>query len=311
MANGFKISADQVAAATVANTAMTRAQNTLSRAWRGAVVAVAPLFEKVAGGVERMQPLFDWIGRGLSTFGLLFSAVWTEAGNLIGWVADGVAEFLAGMGLTSAQFPTIEQVIVNAFRTIGITGALVWDTLRSGAGVVAIAFGFIIEHTGGVVGAFRALVDLAGQLPEELRPPGFERFQSAVAAADDKVRGFGRGVREWGQGAVTSWGQSVTQFNTWLDRVTAKQATATQQTAAAAVRAAETVTAAVTKLVNAALLKGSAAEVSVRMKHEFGGKSAEERTADAVKTANTILTDINRGIGNLVDRVGSAGLLPL
>jgi hypothetical protein len=310
MADGFKINADQVAAATAANTAMTRAQNTLSRAWRGAVVAVAPLFEKLAGGVERMQPLFDWMGRAFSTVGTIGGAVLTEVGNLIGWVVDQVGGWAKELGLFAGGVPTIEQVITNHFRVMGTAAALVWDTLRSGAGIAAIAFGAVIEHGGSVMTMFRNIVDLGEHLPDALKPEGFDRFAGAVRAADDKVRGYGRGIREWGQGAVSSWGQSAGQFNAWLDRVTAKQAEATGRNAAAAAGSANQVAAAVTKLDNAALLKGSAAEVSVRMKHEFGGKSAEERTADAVKTGNGILAGIKSGIETVADRIGSGGLLP-
>lgn len=308
MAGSFAISSAEVQKATVANAALTRAQTTLSAAWRTAVIALSPLFERVANGIVALQPLFDWIGRALSTYGTLWGAVWTEAGNLISWVVEKGGEFLAWLGITGARIPTVEQVIVGMFRMSGTAAALTWDTIRSGAGVIAIVAGAIVEHTGGIVGAFRALVDLVANLPDQMKPEGFERFQAGVAEADAKVRGFGRGVREWGQGAVTSWGQSATQFNTWLDRVTAKQDQAAARTARNATAAAGTVAAAAMKLDNAALLKGSSAEVSARIKHEFGGSSTEAATLEAIRQGNGILGGIKTAIEN---QPGGAGLLPV
>lgn len=283
----------------------------LHKAWDGLytriTVAVAPALEKVFGlmtdGVGVVTPLFVTAGKVLGTLGEIEAEVAAEVAGAVRYVVGSVGDWIketVGLGETTL---TVRGVVLECFRGIGTSAALAWDVIRAGAGIAATAFGYVVESGLSVVSVFRTVVDLGRQLPDSLKPAGFDGFADAVGRADDRVKAVGREIKEWGIGAVTSFGSTAVQFNAWLDRIAAKQKKQTEEQKRDAIGAAAEV-AALTKFDNGALARGSSAEVTARLRYEAGGK-VDAQLAEA-KKGNELLKGIKEEVGGQADQVGKA-----
>lgn len=279
----------------------------MQAAWDGlanrVTVAVAPafqvVFELLSEGFELAMPIFRAVGEYWETWGTIATAVAKEVVGQVRWIVSSVQEWLASLSDVKVEFPTVREIVVAVFRAIGTTAALAWDVIKLGAGAVAVVFGKLVEQGVSVISLFRAVVDLGRDLPDYLKPDGFDGFADSVARVDERVRGLGRDAAAWGAGAVGSFGRSAVEFNAWLDRVMEAGREKVEEAKAEALAATEAVTTAVAmtsaKTDNAALAKGSSAEVTARLRYEMGGKLADQQLAEQRK-ANTILGQIKDAV---------------
>jgi hypothetical protein len=310
MGASFAVSAQDMAKATKANAALTQAGTTLQMAWRKIAVAMAPAITLVAGLVGRLAPVFDWLGRVASTYIELWSAVWGEIISGIGSAVQAIGEWVGQVAGLTGPWPTVEEVIVGAFRVVGTAGALVWDTMKAGIGAVSIAVSLLVDGFGVLVMAFGKVVGLAKMLPDELRPAWVDGMVDGIAEFEAKVHGRAEKMRTWGAEAITGWGKSGAQFNDWLDRIR-KPAAAAAVAGSSKIEGAAEAAAAEKYKANNPLLAGSSAEVSARLKHEVGTKATAERHLEESRKANAFLGDIKTGIKSVAEKILPIGLLPL
>jgi hypothetical protein len=296
MAGSFATSTAEVEKATQANKALTEAGNVLTRGWRTIVIALAPVFEQVGKAITAMAPAFEVVGEALGTWFELMGEVNTE---VRGWLAGIIQEIgqwareLFGLGEITL---TVKDVVVFAFRIMGTAAALVWDTIKAGAGVVAVVFGEVLKV---IAAVSQGLIELAKAVPDDLRPAWVDDLISGAERANEAIYKTGRGISDWGKKAIGGFGDSAVKFNTWLDGIANKQKEKAKEAAAEAVAAAGQVEAALKKFDNAALVRGSSAEVSARLKFDFAGKTAQDRLLAEQQKANKLLGDINGGVKKL------------
>lgn len=309
MAQGFAISTDTVEKATAANAQMIQAQNTLRAGWRTLVVAATPAIALGGKLIASLTPAFEWVGRAITAVGEVAGPMFEEVSAWVGSTASRVAgwakEFL-GLGETTW---TIKDVVVLAFRAVGTAGALAWDTIKAGAGAVLVGLGFFVSGVSYVTDAFADLVELAKQLPDAIRPDWVDEFADGVRFTSTVVAGAGRELRRWGADAVQGWGDSAVQFNGWLDKLGNKTAAQAKAAAKESIAATTQAAAALTKFDNAALIRGSSAEVNARVKHDFGSASPQAKMLEEQKKANKELIGINVGVKKVADRLADRGEL--
>lgn len=274
MASSFAVSSKEVEKATAANAQLTQAGNTLKAGWRTIVIALAPAIGTIGGMIGRLKPVFDWLGR---------------------------------------AFEAVSDIVLGAFRGIGTGGALMWDTIKAGVGLVLTALGGFVSGLSYVTDAFSELVQMAKLLPESMKPSWVDDFADGVARTSNLVQDTGRVLRQWGADAMNGWGDSAIQFNGWLDGIANKTngslhgiANKTkEQVVDAAKQTIATTTqmaAALTKFDNASLIKGSSAEVSARIKYDFKGQTAQDRMLEEQRKANKELGGINAGVKKIAAR---------
>ncbi|VTU02773.1 unnamed protein product [Gemmataceae bacterium] len=309
LGSSLAVSTGEVEKAAAANAELTRAGSTLSAGWRTIAVAVAPAIGRVANLVGNLRPAFEWIGQWLEVQTDLWSAAFTEIG---GWIRSAAAEIggwiheLTGLGDTTW---TIKDVVVLAWRAVGTAGALAWDTIKAGAGLVITVLGYFVSGVSYVTDAFADLVDLAKKLPDAIRPSWVNEFADGVRFTSKIVEGTGRELRQWGADAAKGWGDSALKFNGWLDGVANKTAAQAKAAAQESIAATTQAAAALTKIDNAALIRGSSAEVNYRVKHDFGSTSPQAKMLDEQKKANKELIGINVGVKKVADRLADRGEL--
>jgi hypothetical protein len=309
---GGVLSDSQLQAAGNASKAWKQAKQQIATAWDGlvnrATLIAAPLIQFAGKFISKVfalaTPVFDWIGRAVSKVADIVTAVFEV---LEKWVDDAVG-WLSNLGQQvfgfAGTWPTVEQVVVAVFRAIGTAAAYVWDSIKLGAGVVAVAFGAIIEYGGTTLSMFRNLVDVFKKAADAMgvKDQKIDQVVAMVDGADDKVKGWGKAMKEWGANAVTGFGDSAKQFNSWLDRALGRQKQAAKEgkAALAEVGAAAGVLDKL-KSDNRPLIKGTSAEVSARIKHDFAGKIQEQQLAE-VKKGNGLLKEVRdavQGLGGL------------
>lgn len=299
---GAVLSDSQLAAAGEARKAWKEATNTIKDAWEGVTnrlaVAAAPVVKFVGGAVQRVmafvRPVFDWFGRAMEAVGTIAEAVFSKLEEWLSGILDWLKGLADQVGIFGGKWPTIQEVVVAVFRAIGTTGAYAWDTLKAGAGAVAIGLGLLVKGFGTLIGYLADVAELGERLPARIRPPGLDGFIAGVQDVRNRVRGAGDDMARWGTGAIDAWGASAGKFNAWLDRaLVQKPAEAAKAMGEAAAGAVQGV---MKGLDNQALLRGSSAEVTARLRHDFGGKLKEEQQLAEQKKANQLLKEINTGV---------------
>lgn len=195
---------------------MTRGLALLAPAF-GAVLDAATAF----GG--RTGPIFAKVGEALSVilytgaelFGAFLSGVADIIQQIDGWAQEtlGLADTTKGAG----------DQMFGVLRMVGKGFAYVWDTVKAGAGVVAVVVGYIEQGFGTLVKAIGKAVEqlarLAEQLPESIRPDWIGKAADAVKGWGDGIDQAGQKMVAWGKGAVMAWGDSAVAVDKWFDRV--------------------------------------------------------------------------------------------
>lgn len=267
------------------------------------LVAVAPIVEfwsgKITAFVTRLQPVFEWVTRALTTYWKIYGAVVDEVLGLVEWVVQGVWDWAkATLGL-GGEWMKIEDVIVTAFKFIGVAGAYAWDTLKAGAGGVAIAIGHVVKAFSELVGAFRRIAELAKELPEAARPDWLNRFTAGVETFEAKTRGVGDTIIGWGKRQLEGFGSSARSVDAWFDKLFKKAEDAKKEATIAADVAEK---AAAKYAPNTALVFGTKEELSARIKAEFGGQGDAKKQLDEQKKGNAKLDKVNEHLAKIAGR---------
>lgn len=283
------------------------------------------IFSRALGWLE---PVTDKVGRGIAVVTFVIGeahaagvAMYRQLADGVGVVIDQVGGWVTALFAVSDTTMSVEQVVFKFLR-VGATGfGYMWDTVKAGAGIVAFVFSNVVDGLARLTDAFktdiRNILLVASALPEELGGNVFKRLAEQSAGWGGGLRQGAEDMRRWGVAAYATWGNSARDAAQWMDELQERFGRAPAEAAAAAqegaVAARTAVAAAVTavKVDNGALLKGSSAEVSMRIKNDFSGSSPQERMLEQQRVANRHLDAIKGGIGDLVDKVGTGGLLAL
>ncbi|QEL16556.1 DUF4175 domain-containing protein [Limnoglobus roseus] len=185
--------------------------------------ALAPSINLVAQYITdwlpRLTPVFNWVSNVLSE---VISVVYELADSFLSGVAsivDSIASWInetTGLGDT---WITASDLIIGAFRGVGVAGAYVWDTLKAGAGVAAIAFALIPKALAFVVGAFKELINLADYIPSAFKPTWLGDFQNGIEKTQSYIQKAGDDMTAWGVGAISSFGKSAAGVNEYFDNI--------------------------------------------------------------------------------------------
>jgi hypothetical protein len=315
MAKEFAVSTEAMQKATAASQAWKRLSAAGSKLWQNIAVGFAPLMEGVANFAGRimgfLQPAFDWLGRALGTVQQIGGIVWDFLGDgaseLWGQVKGIAGELFGWMG----TMPTVQEVVVAFFRATGIAAALAWDTVKLGAGAIAFVAGAIIEQGVNILGMFRRLVDLAKEVPDEMRPKWVDDMVGAIDSADDKFREFGGKMKNWGADAVTSWGKSAEQFEKWLDgKLAPKAKMAVAEGIKAGVDEGMKSSGGPVQL-SGAVLKGSKEAYSLTLRNSLRGIGTKDEPIKGVlketKKGNQLKKDGNKDLKKMAAKLESLG----
>ncbi|MDY3558125.1 hypothetical protein R5W23_000846 [Gemmata sp. JC673] len=297
-----------------------------SRVWNGITDIISRVWDRI---MARAQPVFDWL-----------TSAWESVQEVAGWVWEGilsivvpvveqvvsaveqaidaVASWTAELLAFTGNWPTAREVVIAAFRGIGTAAAYAWDVIRAGNGIMATVAGGIVEALGSVVVAFRDviadMIRMAKSLPKALAftspvLAGLRQLdENAVGDYGAKIQEAGKQLKEWGAAAVADFGGSAQQFNTWLDRMVARQKTATAEVKK---EQAKVVAAATNQLAGPALIKGTSAEVSARLKYEFGGKGTPEKQLAETQKQTGVLGQILGAAQSIAGKPAGVELVPM
>jgi hypothetical protein len=106
--------------------------------------------------------------------------------------------------------------VVGAFRVIGTAGAGAWDTIKIGAGAPALSC--VARRREGDRGPDRGFEELvASSRPKPQAPDWVKKLAKRRHRGPGRLDAAAQGMAEWGVKAITGWGSSAVQFNTWLD----------------------------------------------------------------------------------------------
>lgn len=205
MADGFAVTTAEMQKATAASESLKKLEGSLGKLWRSIAVAAAPLVEGFANfatkAIAFVKPFFDWFMRAWAAVEEVavpfFDMVGAAASEL--W-ADIKAGFASAFGWVG-ELPTIRTTIIELLRGVGVGFALLWDTVKAGAGVVSVALGTIAA--------------------------GFGVMLAEIPGAEDtaaRLKRAGEGMFNWGKAAVTGWGNGARDWNAWLDKALAPKA---------------------------------------------------------------------------------------
>jgi hypothetical protein len=277
------------------------------------VMVATPIVGAVSRGISRamtmLQPVFDWVGRAMAQVGDLVEAVVESLAEgveiLVGWFEELVGQVAEFAG----PWPSIQEVIVGVFRAVGTAGGYAFDAIRVAIAPVVYNIGVVIEGISQLATEFhetiRKILQTVADLPVWLAgtaPILAKKALDNLGAIEEGGKRLGREFQKLG---MDWWnnikiGETAQKFNNWLDAVLRKP----KQLAKEMIATGKAADAVLKKFDNAALLKGSSAEVSARLTAEFGGKLKQEQQLAEQKRANGFLQKID---GTLKGIAGSMG----
>lgn len=280
---------------------------------------IQAVWDKTGGKIiSAAQPIFDYLEKGWDAVKEVAGWAWEGIESLVKPVMDDISAFVElginqiikwgkevfGFGDT---WHSARDVIISAFRDIGTVGAYMWDTLKIGGGAIIYTAGLIVEAFGEVVKAFQEILNLAGELPDELRPDWLDKFAAGVGRFRGDIKGTSDDLKKQGKDAMDSWGKSAQQFNNWLDKMVNRKAALVKPILAPP----EEIKSDPVKL-GGALAKGSAEAYSAIVKNQYGildhdATGKKQLAAQQAIQKNTEKADGK--LGALVEAVSGIGII--
>ena len=300
----FAVSNAEMQRVKAADDAMRRVTASMSSLWRRVVVSIAPVVEAVAGHLtkafEKLQPVFDWVLRGLTThWGILIDVV-GEAVSAIGEVISSVVAWVSeitGIGTTTEK---IEDVVTGAWRAIGIAGAYCWDSIKAGVGAAAIAVGYLSEGVAELISVFADLAGLMKELPDELRPTGLDGFIAETERVRDSVKNAGLDMQKWGASTFEKFGQSAEQVRRWFDEREKKKKLEVAAEQKAAIKAPSESRYAPVAAAIAGTREAYSAEAKFRGESRLNPQlDAQKKMVQEQQRGNALLKEVVSAIGNI------------
>lgn len=285
-----------------ANDAIAKVKGALTGLWRRALVSIAPVIEMISGKLtqafEYLMPIFQKVFTALTThWGIIIDImgeVFGAIGEVIQIVVDWVSE-LFNLGNVSM---TVEEIVTGVWRAIGIGAAYVWDTIKAGAGAIAIVAGLIVEGFGYVVEAFKEVISLAKELPDSIRPDWVDDMIAGTERFERSVKKTGREMKKWGIGTFDNFGKSADDVRRWFDnRGKGKDAAPVKKAGGAELPEQKQAT----YTAVAAALKGSKEEASIVARFKFNNLvnpqlDVNKKQLEEAKRANQLLNEVVRAV---------------
>ena len=308
---GAVLSDSQYKAAADAAKAWKDSKNAITSVWDGlvnrATLIAAPIVKFLGGVVQKafslLTPVFDWLGRAIEKASVILEAVFQVLSIWIDEAVKWISELVTSVFDFGNSWPSIEDVVFSVLK--GLTQAIgyVWDTLRAGAGAMAYIVSFLVEGFGHVVEAFKGtikdLLDLAGELPDQLGGKMFRDSAKNVDQWGNKIKDAGKQMREWGKGQIGGFGDSANKIGTWFDRIKDKTRDAVKQGEKAQEQAAQLQP---YKGVDAAI-KGTKEAYSIESKFRWESslnKKVDEKQLEVMKQVKQACEGILQKIGNSI-----------
>ncbi len=247
---GLTLDDRQMAAVEKAAAAFPKVQAAIDGLTNRMTVAVAPIVERIGdlltAGLEKAAPVIDWMSRGAEAaffvIGEMAQAVSDGVGAVVDSVGNWISETLNLQGVTL----TVGDAVFAFLRGVGQGFAYTWDSIKVGAGAVAMVTAPIVKALGTVTDAFKveiaetlrtfeAFVDKLRGLPtvvkalmpaayaaDLIKPGYFTDLSNGVDKWGESLRKAGLAMERWGEGTVANWGKSVDDVNRWFDTIEAK-----------------------------------------------------------------------------------------
>lgn len=291
-ASGEILSGDQARLAQDASKAWTEASRSIKRAWDAVstqvAVALAPIV-KIAADI--FKQIVDVAGPIIRGIGQVFSIVIETVTPLFTLLVETVKGMFAFLGDILAEFGfkwgDLRTNTLAVLESIAVVGSWVFDTLKAGVGAVIFVNGIWVEGLGRVVDMYNRI---NGQITNFAQ--------------------FGVRMRQWGQDAVTSFGQSQAAVLRFFETLRNKRNQAAQEAARPlappAARLGPDMTPAGYSPVKP-LLEGSADLYSYQMQWKYSPDTIGDDPKELQREANRQLRDINRNTA----RNGNADALEL
>lgn len=281
-----------------ANDAITKVKSAFKGLGKQFLIFIAPMVEGVANFVTKtvklLRPTIDWMLRGFRTLEKIGAGMWEAIEKAAQDANQWITQTFSGMFDFMGEMPTIEEVVVGVFRAIGVSAAMAWDVIKLGAGVAAMAASGVIGAFGSVLDGWTAIMSLAKELPEELRPAGIDKHIKDSEELAAKIKGIGEGLGKWGEDAVTGFGKSAEDFNKWLDATLAKTKAVKDEVKKPGELKGDDLK------FSDAVLKGTKEAYSMVVKNQFGDLMGEGTDKKQLKEQKKI----NKGVNKVADGVG-------
>lgn len=312
MGKEFALTGEQIKTASEASASINKLKASFNKMWQNLAVTAAPfvqfLTDTFMKAIEMAQPFFDWMKRGWETIKTIAEMVWGAIGDAANDAWAWIKENASGVFDLFGQLPTISETVIAFFRGMGIAAALTWDTIKTGAGIVAWTAGNIVKGFAVVVHAFEEVVNLMKDLPEDIKPPGLNEFIKGVSDFKKDVFETGEGMEKWGTDAMMSWGKSAEQFNAWLDKGLNKTKTMAEDGKVLAATASDPT--GKMKLAEA-LLPSSKEAYSLLVKNQYrdimGDKDNAKATRKATEGTKKNTDVINKNMAVVADKLKNVG----
>ena len=253
---GAVLSDEELERAGQAAAAWKQAKEGISQLWDGLynrmTLVAAPFIKTLSEGWSRLitfvTPVFEYVNRVLVRVGDIASAVFDVVGKVIEFVFQEMQSWGSALEEFTGAWPTVEQVVTGACKTIGMAMGYLWDSMKVGVGIVAVVVGgvitsglvplmkafkdttqFIIDETKtfvlGVIEMARSITAVIPGMADVSKQLGDLSYQVDMWARKNantdtfakKLEDLGTGLIKFGVDQENAFGQSADRIAQWFD----------------------------------------------------------------------------------------------
>lgn len=258
------------------------------------LVAASPVIEmvgtKLLKAFDRLSPTITYVVDLISTYYEVMSEVWSEIFDGIGEIVSGIMDWVSSWSILENKSLSARNVILGVLKGVGIGLAYVYDTMKAGAGVVAIGISYLIDGFKMLTDGFAGVVSLMKKLPDNLRPAGLDSFIDGVDEFAKGVDQASEKTKLWGERQIDAFGKSAESVRQWFDRFDKEKAKANNKD----LKLNNKDNSPATYTAVGAMLAGSRESFSLIARHQFSNliKPEKDKNVELNKIQNKILEDI-------------------
>jgi len=190
---------------------------------RKALVAIAPVLKVVGDGLSKalewLAPLFEKVGRAMSTHWGIIGDILKEVWSVIEEVAQAVWDWIKSLMPAGQEFKKVEDIIESGWRKIGKGAAYVWDAIKAIGGAFAYVGSYMVKYFGEpFINMVQDLLRMAKRLPDAIRPDWLDGAIAGLDKMKERIPDTAEQMKKWGKGTFDNFGKSVADVDAWFDK---------------------------------------------------------------------------------------------
>lgn len=299
---GLAVGDETAAKFETANDAMTRVKTAVQGLTTRILAALAPAIEKIADlfttVVRKASPLVEVVGEMLGQYWSLIAAILAEIVTLAIELVEQVYQWVGGVSEGASATELVDKVLRGVVKTVATIAIYGWQFVKVLGAAGAMIVGTILEGLDEVKESLaeiiRFMTGIQGKLGEKLFGVNFSEELAKLVEGGALGRA-GKDLQQRSADIYNSLGdvnEQLAGIDQWLDRVLSKKDSLAKPTRVNLTRGTDPGSGTDFSPLSGALIRGTSAEVSARLRFDNPGVRVMQDQLREQKITNQKLDDL-------------------